>query len=408
MLKQFRNTLAKWLWWKTVERPPGSSWEEPNQYGVTCPDTARTLSPVYAALDLYKRSMSTLPLVTYRRSEKGRERARNHPAYPVLHDRINAGMSPITFFEILIDAYFLYGEFFGLVQTRNSGELLAIYPIPNDTVLKVTRDENWRKVYEIRMADGTKEFADGEIVHIIKDTEDGLRGRSIIDFAASNLSLHRQVQQSANAFYKHATKPSVYVKGEWGTAEARAEFERKFNEKYAGVGNSGKAPFVSLNTDIVAFPNTTAEESRVIEMLSSSVADCSRWFGVSPLLLSDLTRGTYSNLAADNEAFYQRSLRPLLVKVESELRSKLFPSEPDVYCEFLASAILRGSPDQQQAIFNGYVQSGVMLISEVREQLDLPFVEGTDVPLRPVNQAVVTGAADAMPLEQTPPGGIQP
>lgn len=399
MLKQFRMNLANWLW-KTnyCERPSGfCDSQTPN---ISCSEDALALSPVYAALDLYKRTISTLPLVTYQKQDKGRERAKQHPAFKILHDKPNNGMTMIQYLEIVIHDYFMHGEHLSVIQWKNNNNINAIYPIPHNKIMKVTRDADWNKTYRVATDDGQIDVIDADAIHILKDSLDGIHGRSIVDFALSNLSLHKQVQTSANAYYKNAAKPSVYVQGEFGNKEATQAAEQAFNEKYSGTANSGKAPFLKPNTTISPFPNTTAEEARVVEMLSSSVADVARWFALSPLQLSDLTRGTYSNLSADNESFYQKSIRPLLVKMEAEFNNKIFTVDGDFYAAFLTDAILRGSPEQQQVILNGYITSGVMRKDEVREILDLPYIQGTEILTTPVNQAVVTGQADAKPLEQ--------
>src|SRR4051812_5147312 len=142
MLNKIRTSLAnvleRWAWFKTIERPAGSSgYERDIPFGVSDAEGAKTLSPFYAGLDLYRRTLSTLPLVTYRRTDKGRERNRSHPAYWVLHDRVHPGMSPVTFFEILVNDYFCYGEFFAVIKWLNNNNIASLHPVPNDCVHKV-------------------------------------------------------------------------------------------------------------------------------------------------------------------------------------------------------------------------------------------------------------------------------
>lgn len=368
---------------------------------------ANSLSPVYAAKDLYKRSLALCPLITFKKgADGGRDRATTHPAYKILHDLPNPAMNRITFFEKLVDDYFTHGEFVAIISWKGNNNVHGLYPVPHgcvvDVKLEVVEDE-WRKVFTIREDSGeVKLYDDADVIHIIKDSECGIRGRSILCFAAESFGLHRQILESANAYFKNAVNPSVYVNqtGQYvGGLEARQKEQAEFEKNFGGTRNAGKVPFVA-NSTIEAFPSTTAEEANLIEAMNSSVADVARWFGVSPLLLGDLTKGTYSNLAADNASFVQKSLQPLMEKIQLEFNVKLFGADASTYAEFETKGILRGDPAQEQQIINGYLQSGVMTRAEARELLNLPPLEGADVALVPTNQAVVTGAADSQPLTQ--------
>lgn len=405
------NYLARWLFWRNLERDkPDYSEEVYEEYAsaVTCPEQAKSLSPVYAALDLYKSSISTMPIITYLRGANGgRERATRHPAYSVLHDRVNPSLPAATWVEIVLDDFFMAGQHVSIIGWKGNNNFMALYPVPPGNVVKVERDGQWKKTFHIRDDSGVKVYKDEDVIHILKDSTDGITGRGILEFASENLSVHRSVQVSAGAYYRKAVKPSLYVSGSFGNEQATAEAEERFNRKYAGPRKSGRVPFLNKDTAFNQFPNTTAEEAQIIAALGLNVADVARWFRLSPLQLSDLTRGTYSNLGADNVALYQKSFRPVLVKIEQEVNHKVHGANSDYYSEFLPEAALRGSAEQQQVIFNGYVQSGVMTIAEVRERLDLPYQPGTDAPLVPLNMAPATEPVPAQQEVSSEPAPAQ-
>lgn len=397
MLQFLSNQIQKV---RSSWRPLSPLSERPGDWGpsrtitgeVSTVDEALTLSPVFAALDLYQRCMSLVPLVVYRRTDQGREKARSHPAYKILHDRPNNAQPRSAFFKQLVNDYFFEGEFFAIIVWKGNNNLHSLHPIPATSVIEVKLDQDWNKTYTVRMADNTvEEIPSADMVHIVKNSKDGIRGRRLLDFAGQSLGVHKQIQDSANAYYQHSTRTAAYVKLTGGNAEAIATQAKEWNEKYGGHINSGRMPFLK-DADVVAFPQTTAEEQQLITALGASVADVARWFGVSPLLLADLSRGTYSNLAADNSAFFQRSLQPLLADIQDELNLKIFGADADTYCEFLTRAIVAGDPSQEQTILNGYIQSGVMTVAEVREVLNLEPLPGTDTPMQPLNMGPVPPA----------------
>ena len=102
-------------------------------------------------------------------------------------------------------------------------------------------------------------------------------------------------------------------------------------------------------------------------------------------------------LLLDNQAFYTRSIRPLLEKIEQELNHKVFGFRSPVYCEFNADAILRGDPLQQATVANIGIQNGSVTRNEQRDWLNLPPLEGLDAPLTPLNMNPAGGMPDANP-----------
>lgn len=389
MISYIRKLLGRSNNWYPLSRvPEGFLSPQKNPGAITCPEAALSLSPFYAALRMYQTTLGSLPLVTYRRSpDGGRERARTHPAFKLLHDRPNPAQSRAVFFEYVAKEIFLAGNSYVLIRWAGNGSPYAFYPVPAHAVTKVWIDDEWNKAYEVQMADGKEVFDDQDMIHLFAFSDDGLQGKPLIRYAAESLGLHRQVLESANSFFANAARPSIYVRYP-GKLDPQAvkNLKEGFKEEYQGTTNTGKVPVVEQGGEIAKLNDTTAEDMQVVEALGASVGDIARWFGLSPLLLGDLSRGTYSNLAADNAAFYQRSVRPLLDRIELEFNAKLFGPDADTYCEFLLDGILRGDPQQQQQIFNGYIQSGVMTRAEVREFMNLKPIPGLDTPLFPLNQ----------------------
>lgn len=356
-----------------------------------------TLSPFYCGVRLYQTTLGSLPLVTYRKTATGRERAEDSAAFYKLHARPNPAMSRSVLWELAAKAMFLDGEFFLHVRKTDAGELIGLYPIHHSRVLRVAVDENWNKAYLVREGADNVVYLDHEMVHLFLFSFDGIRGTRLIDFAGESLGLHRQVLESATACYANSVRPSGYIKypGKLNTASVK-EIKEYFVAEYSGTANTGKVPVLGENGEFTPFPTTTADDARIIEALGASVDDVARWLGISPLLLYNLARGTFSNLGAENTAFYQRTMRPLLDKVELELNHKIFGEGSEYYCEFLTEAILRGDPLQQAQVWHLGITDGYYLRSEPREWMNLPPVEGLDVPLYPQNMAPTPAPGTAL------------
>ncbi|GMA76338.1 hypothetical protein GCM10025880_27550 [Methylorubrum aminovorans] len=73
-------------------------------------ETALTLDAVWACARLVSQTIATLPLPLYERDGQGRSRvAPEHPLYRVLHDRPNAEMTAVEFWQALFACKLLWG-----------------------------------------------------------------------------------------------------------------------------------------------------------------------------------------------------------------------------------------------------------------------------------------------------------
>jgi HK97 family phage portal protein len=405
MLTAFRSWLRRRAanWFQLSHTPDGFFGPERAGAASTTYE-ALSLSPFWCGVRLYQTVLGSLPLVTYRRgNDDSRDRARDLRAYSLLHERPNPAMTRCVFMELLARALFLEREFVAVVRKDGAGELVGIYPVPPACVVDVVIDDEWNKFFVIQEADGQRVYPDAEVIHLFLYSSDGVRGERLLDFAGESLGLHRRVLESGTAFYENAVRPSGYLKypGKLN-ADAAEVIKKWWKEEYAGKAATGKLPVLAENGEFVRLNDVTAEDARIIEALSASVDDCGRWLNLSPLQLFNLTRGTYSNLGADNQALYTRSIRPLLEKIELELNHKVFGIDADEYAEFQPEAMLRGDPLQQATVANIGIQNGSVTRNEQRAWLNLPAKPGADELLTPLNMAPGNAGKESPDEERDP------
>ena len=366
---------------------------------VTDPDQALTLSPYWCGVRLYQTTLGSLPLRTYRKAGDTWEPvAGTDPTARLLELAPNPAMTRAVFWQLLAkDLIHEHGEAFALVQRDGSGAVTGLFPISPRSVLQVAIDQRWRKAYHVNdPLLGDQVYFDDEVVHLIGYSLDGFRGVRLLRYAAEALGLHRQIQEAAAADYANSVRPSgyIYFPGEISKA-AIDQIRETFTGGFAGVANTGKVPVLGT-ARFEQFDQRAAEDKAIIEALGASVDDVARWLGVSPLLLFNLARGTYSNLGAEHGAFYTRTMRPLVDGIEQELNRKLFPLG-DRWCEFDAEDILRGDPTQQSENDSRDIQAGWKSRAEVRERRGMPPLPGLTKPLMPVNMVAVGADGRAEP-----------
>ncbi|KAK1548193.1 hypothetical protein Q3G72_001361 [Acer saccharum] len=92
-------------------------------------DSAMQLGVVWACVRLIAETISTLPLITYKRRGDGRVVADDHPLYALLHDSPNADMTAVEFWEAVVSQLCLWGNAFIYKTYDGTGELVSLDPL---------------------------------------------------------------------------------------------------------------------------------------------------------------------------------------------------------------------------------------------------------------------------------------
>ena len=109
----------------------------------------------------------------------------------------------------------------------------------------------------------------------------------------------------------------------------------------------------------------------MLESRQFSVTDIARFFGVSPILLGDLSAKTNLNTfeALQND-FLVHTLQTYIVMIENELNRKLLKqSETNLSITLETNEILRIDKAAQSNYYSTLINSGVLSINEVRKEL---------------------------------------
>lgn len=186
---------------------------------------------------------------------------------------------------------------------------------------------------------------------------------------------------------------------------AKGRFSQAFSRFIGRGGGAGGTPILedgmTLNTVNAFSPRDTAD----IEGRQLTDAEVASAYHIAPELVG-AREGTYSNVDAYRQMLYTQALGPTVTSFEQVLNLLLLPivapGESDLYIEADIASKLRGSFLEQAAVLQSAVGAPYMLRSEARAVQNLPFVEGTDDLVTPLN--VLVGGL-ASPRDTAPKGG---
>lgn len=364
------------------------------------------IGTVYSCVRILAETVGTTPLLTYAEDSRGRrERSRNSIAWSLLHDEPNPGMSAVDFLTLITTWLVGWGDaFIGL--ERHGRELAALWPIhPADVDVRIT---NARRTYEVRRRDGTKQvFTPQDVVHVMGQSFDGLRGASPLSIARSEIAMTMAAQKMATSTFANAAVPrGVLTYEQQLSDDAMKRVRADWQRIYGGSQNAGKVAILEEGMDFKAV-SMPLRDVQWIEQQQLSVQVIARLFRVPlSLIQADSPGGlTYRTAETENLQFLTHGVRPWFVRIEQALNrvDALFPGRPVEFCEFLPAALLRVATKER---FESYaIATGGkpwMRPSEVRDAENLSVDDEIDADAEPP-EPVVVAPAEPEPAQIEPP-----
>lgn len=334
-------------------------------------NNAMCLSAVYRATELISDSIAVLPI---RIKLKGDcEELENHPlSYWFKNGSL---ISKYNTIKLLIQSVILKGNGFARIIRDNLGNVQDIQFVESGKVT-INYDENKRKLlYTVAGVAGKIEPIN--MIHLIKNTYDGINGVSVLKFGSRSLNIANATENTAKNYFANGGNLAGILTIDGSVTkqqrqDAKSSFVQSFSEGGSGIAVlQGNMHYQQIQSN--------AEEAQLLQERVYNIQDIARFFGVSPVLLGDLTHSSYSTIEAVQLDFLQHTLQPYIVMIEQEFNRKLLrPSEGNLVIDLDDSYLLKSDKAALANYYNTFLNNGTFCINEVREQLGLGEIEGGD------------------------------
>ncbi|HEX7119403.1 MAG TPA: phage portal protein [Longimicrobiales bacterium] len=352
------------------------------------PENALETTTVWAAVRMISSTVATLPLVTYRHTDAGKERAREHPVYDLLHSRPNPEMSSFIWREMTMAHLLLYGNAYAEIERNGRGDPVALWPLfPTNVRWERIGGE---KVYIVRVEGQEVPLPAENILHIPGFSLDGHTGLFPIDLARNSIGLAKATEEFGASFFGNGAAPSGVLThpGKLGP-EGAANLRESWQKLYGGLSNAQRVAILEegMQWNPLGVP---PEHAQFLETRKFSVSEIARIFLIPPHLIGDLERATFSNIEHQSIQYVTHCIEPWTRRIEQEINYKLFDDRSH-FAEFVLEGLLRGDSAARSAYYREMVNIGALTINEVRELENMNRIEGGDTPRVPLNTAPLSG-----------------
>ncbi|KJS23861.1 MAG: nucleoid-structuring protein H-NS [Pseudomonas sp. BRH_c35] len=339
--------------------------------------TAEGISAVYACVAAISETVGSLPLDVYRNTDNGREKAKTHPLYRLLHDAPNNYQTALEFREQMQRHVLLRGNAYAEIVWNPDGSVKALLPLHPDSVT-VLRSSLGNLVYDHVDGKGNQRrlLAD-EVLHLRYHSDDGILGRSPIQVARDTIGLALAERTHGAKMFEQGTKLSGVIETPPGTTKEQAgQIRESWSAGQAGIANHGKTAVLPQGATFKTV-SMTLEDAEWIEARRLSIVETARLFRVPPVMIGDMEAANYSNVVELARFFVTNTLRRHLVMWEQAINRACI-TNPAFFVEHNVEGLLRGDSLARANFYQRGIEDGWMLRSEVRRIENLPAIEGID------------------------------
>ena len=360
------------------------------------PDTAMRLSAVYAAVRRISEGVGMLPLNLYRRLDGDKkEKAKDLHLYNLLHSQPNAFQTSMEFREYCMAGLLLRGNAYAYKQMTRGGFIESLTPLPPDNMRPFWVHRRRGQIaysYTDPDSGGQEIFLPGEIFHLRGlSVSGGLSGLNPIEYHRETIGLGLAAQEYGAKFYANAATPSGILEhpNHFKDGDKRKEFRRSFIEQV--TGSDRHAPVVLEDNIKFTQLGINQKDAQYIETTKQTVTEVARMFLMSPHMIGDLDRATFSNITQLSLEHVIYTLMPWFVRWEQSTARDLFITREEketLFIKFNANGLLRGDIKTRFEAYRMGILDGLMTRNEVRLLEDLnPGPEELDEYLQPSNMA---------------------
>lgn len=341
--------------------------------------TAMNHSVVWACNRIISESIGMIPMLMMQSSGNQKVHAEKHPAYGALKNAPNDELTAQNFSELLTSHCVLGGNGFSQIIRRSGvGTAIGFNPLPPEGVMP-DREKTGQKrlVYVVKdgnSPDKTYTVTPGQpqdILHLRGIGWDGIRGYSVIQMARQSIGTAIAMERNVGRFYANGGRiPYILERTDrFKTDQERDQFRDEWSKTYS---DPHLVPILSNGITYKQIGLSMAD-AQLIESRQFSIPEICRWFSISPHLVGDLSRATFSNIEQLALEFVKMTLGIWLTRWSQNLwRCVLTPEEKHqgYFFKHDLSALLRGDFQSRMAGYSTMLQNGMASINEVRDMED--------------------------------------
>lgn len=350
--------------------------------------TAMGQPAIWACVTVRSEDTAKLPCILYRRlKDGGKERAVDHPAYRILHDKPNRRNTAFEFKQMLQMQVDLEGNGYALIMRDGRGRVTELWPIPSKDV-DILRTKDGRDLfYRVTVSGEQYTVPSEDMLHIRGNSLDGIVGMSPIAWQRETIGHAIAAEKYGAAFFGNGAAPqgALTVPNTIGK-EAADKLRADWKARFQGPENAHNLAIFDGGFDWkqIGMNNVDAQ---FVEERKWQNAEIYRIYRMPPHRVQDLERATNNNIEHQGLEYVEGCLMSIFERwCQALYRDLLLESEQaEYYFEFLPDALLKGDITARYTAYVQAFQNGWMSENDIRDRENMNRIKDGDKYYRPMN-----------------------
>lgn len=364
--------------------------------------------PAYStAVRVISEDVGRTPVISYRRTPDGKERATDHPSYAVLHDSPNPYMTAMVFKETLQAHVLTWGDCYASMVTDGQGVVTAMWPLRPDMTEQRIDDSTGRRFFRVTLPTGEhRDLEARDVFHIPGLGYDGFRGYPVLT-AMMRESLGGAIAQQdyIGRLYANDARPGVALKHPGRISDdAQRRLIAQFDANHSGLTNAHRTSLLEEGMSIETFGINPVEQ-QLLESRKWSATEIAGQFRLAPWKVGIYDRATWANVEDGNIDHLSSALEAWFTRWDQQYNLQVYGVGSAVFAEHLRTAWLRGNSAARAAFYTVMRNVGAMSSDEIRDAENLNRRGGAADDLwAPLNFAPIDQERTVAPPPEAPKG----
>lgn len=386
------QTLNQGNFWTWVDKLGGTS-----KAGVSVTNSnALTSTAYYAGVTLIAQTLAQVPLILYKRLERGKERAISEQLYHVLHDEPNPYMSAYTYYETLQGHILTWGNAYAEIEWEPDGQVRHLWPLRPDKMQVKWKDGKIVYIYSLPAGENA-EIKYKDILQIPGYGFDGLIGYDPITMVREAIGLAKATEEFGSRFFSNGSQLSgVLTHPQQLKDTSREHMKESWEKMHQGLSNKHR---IAILEEGVTFQQigVPPENAQFLETRKFQVTEIARFLHLPPHMIADMEHATFSNIEHQGIEFVTYTMMPWFTRWAQNVNRKLIPlaDKRTMFSEFLPAALLKGDVLSRYQSYAVGRMNGWLSADDIREMENMNPIDGGDVYYMPLNMMPLGESAPA-------------
>lgn len=358
--------------------------------GVHVDETvAMSIPTFYACVKVLSEDIGKLPLCLYRKENDGRYKITDGALNTLISRRPNRWQTPFEFKQQLAVAKLIRGNGYAeIITDRKTGQIGELVPLNPQRVMPF-RAPDGSRAYAYQPPNGPRRIIlQGEMLHLMGMSDDGMVGRSVLDDAAQTLGLAYSVVEYGAKFFANGAAPGgVLMHPNAIGPEAMENIKKEWTDLFTGFRNAHKLAVLEEGMRYEKI-QLSAEDAQFIESRKLSPVDICQFFRMPPHKVGILDKATFSNIEQQSIEYYTDALLSHLVNFEETANRDLLKTEKEqasLYFRFNPDIILRADIKTRYEAYRIATGQPWQTPNETRAKEEMNPLDGLDDVAKPLN-----------------------